>query len=138
MAEAYATFAARGKHCNSIAILEVTDPAGNRLPVPQADCKQVLDQKIADGVNELLQGVIERGTGTAGRHRPAGGGQDRHHQLRASRSGSSATRPTSPPPSGPATPARRQGGYPLRTVVIGGATTATSAVAACPDRSGSR
>ena len=74
MAEAYATFAARGMHCNSIAILEVTDPSGNRLPVPQADCKQVLDQDIADGINELLQGVIERGTGTrAAIGRPAAG-----------------------------------------------------------------
>jgi membrane peptidoglycan carboxypeptidase len=98
MAEAYATFAARGNHCNSIAILEVTDPSGNRLQVPGADCQQVLDQKIADGVNELLQGVIERGRPRA---RPA-------PPTRASRCGSSATRPTSPPPCGPATPARRR------------------------------
>ena len=74
MAEAYATFAARGLHCNSIPILEVTDPAGKRLPVPQANCKQALDQKIADGVNELLQGVITNGTGQrAAISRPAAG-----------------------------------------------------------------
>jgi membrane peptidoglycan carboxypeptidase len=74
MAEAYATFAARGTHCTSVAILEVTDPSGNRLPVPQADCQQVIDQNIADGINELLQGVIERGTGTrAAIDRPAAG-----------------------------------------------------------------
>ena len=74
MAEAYASFAARGMHCNAIAILEVTDPSGNRLPVPQADCNQAIDQDIADGVNELLQGVIERGTGTrAAIGRPAAG-----------------------------------------------------------------
>ena len=74
MAEAYATFAARGKHCNSVAILEVTDPGGNRLPVPAANCQQVLDQSIADGMNELLQGVIQRGTGTrAALSRPAAG-----------------------------------------------------------------
>ncbi len=74
MAEAYATFAARGMHCGSIAILEVTDPSGHRLPVPKADCSQVLDQKIADGVNELLQGVITNGTGRrAAIGRPAAG-----------------------------------------------------------------
>ena len=74
MAEAYASFAARGVHCQSIAILEVTDPSGNRLPVPQAGCKQAIDQDIADGINELLQGVIQRGTGArAAIGRPAAG-----------------------------------------------------------------
>jgi membrane peptidoglycan carboxypeptidase len=74
MAEAYATFAARGKHCTSVAILEVTDPSGNRLAVPQPNCEQVIDQDIADGMNELLQGVIERGTGArASIGRPAAG-----------------------------------------------------------------
>jgi membrane peptidoglycan carboxypeptidase len=74
MAEAYASFAARGMHCNSIAILEVTDPNGARLPVPQAGCEQVLDQDIADGVNQLLQGVMTRGTGVrAAIGRPAAG-----------------------------------------------------------------
>ena len=74
MAEAYATFAARGTHCTSVAILEITDPAGNRLSVPQADCEQAIDQNIADGMNELLQGVIERGTGArAAIGRPAAG-----------------------------------------------------------------
>lgn len=74
MAEAYATFAARGRHCNSIAILEVTDPAGQRLPVPDAGCEQVLDEDVADGMNELLQGVMTRGTGVrAAIGRPAAG-----------------------------------------------------------------
>ncbi len=42
--------------------------------MPQADCKQAIDQDIADGINELLQGVIERGTGTrAAIGRPAAG-----------------------------------------------------------------
>ena len=42
--------------------------------MPQANCKQVLDQKIADGVNELLQGVITNGTGQrAAIGRPAAG-----------------------------------------------------------------
>ena len=74
MAEAYATFAARGRHCNAIAILEVTDPDGNRLDVPSADCQRALNEDIADGINELLQGVMTRGTGArASIGRPAAG-----------------------------------------------------------------
>jgi membrane peptidoglycan carboxypeptidase len=63
MAEAYATFAARGEHCDAIAITGVVDAAGKHLPVPSADCKQVLDQKVADGMTQLLQGVMKFGTG---------------------------------------------------------------------------
>ncbi|MGH8940052.1 MAG: transglycosylase domain-containing protein, partial [Actinomycetes bacterium] len=74
MAEAYAGFAARGVHCNSIAILEVTDPAGERLAVPDAACQQAIDQDVADGMNELLQGVMTGGTGAGVQiGRPAGG-----------------------------------------------------------------
>jgi membrane peptidoglycan carboxypeptidase len=74
MAEAFATFAARGEHCNAIAITSVVDNQGRRLKVPQADCEQVLDQDIADGVNALLQGVMTAGTGRrAAIGRPAAG-----------------------------------------------------------------
>jgi membrane peptidoglycan carboxypeptidase len=67
MAEAYATFAARGVHCNAIAISGVIDSTGKNLPVPGADCSQALDQKVADGMNQLLQGVMTNGTGTRAR-----------------------------------------------------------------------
>jgi membrane peptidoglycan carboxypeptidase len=74
MAEAYATFAARGVHCNSVAILEVTDPTGKRLPVPDPACEQAIDPEIADGMNELLQGVMTQGTGVRAQiGRPAAG-----------------------------------------------------------------
>lgn len=74
MAEAYATFAARGVHCESVAITGVVDSTGKNLPVPQADCGQALEQRVADGMNQLLQGVIQRGTGRrAAIGRPAGG-----------------------------------------------------------------
>jgi membrane peptidoglycan carboxypeptidase len=63
MAEAYATFAARGEHCNAIAITSVVDSQRHRLKVPQADCQQVLDKDIADGMNALLQNVMTAGTG---------------------------------------------------------------------------
>jgi membrane peptidoglycan carboxypeptidase len=77
MAEAYATFAARGLHCTSVAISRVVDPSGQSLKVPPPDCSQVLDQKIADGVNELLVGVIDGNFPRTGAHlslgRPAAG-----------------------------------------------------------------
>jgi membrane peptidoglycan carboxypeptidase len=63
MAEAYATFAARGLHCNAVAISGVVDSAGKNLPVPGAKCSQVIEQKVADGMTQLLQGVMQFGTG---------------------------------------------------------------------------
>ena len=75
MAEAYATFAARGTHCSAVVIKRVVDPAGRKLKVPQAGCRKVIDPKIADGVNHLLQEVMINGTGTRARlnGRPSAG-----------------------------------------------------------------
>ena len=82
MAEAYATFAARGTHCNAIAITKVVDGAGQNLKVPSADCRPVIDEKIADGINELLQGVMTNGTGTRARiDRPSAGKTGTHERL---------------------------------------------------------
>lgn len=58
MAEAYATFAARGKHCDSVAITKVTDRNGKPLDIPRPGCQQVLDREVADAVNSVLEGVI--------------------------------------------------------------------------------
>ncbi|WP_405018311.1 penicillin-binding protein [Kitasatospora sp. NBC_00070] len=62
MANAYATFAARGKYCAPIALKSVVDTAGTQLKVPQANCTQVISQTTADGINTLLLGVTEKGT----------------------------------------------------------------------------
>ncbi len=59
MAEAYATFAARGKHCDAIAVTKVLDRKGNRVEIPGANCKQVLPPTVADGVNYALRGVVD-------------------------------------------------------------------------------
>ncbi len=59
MAEGYATFAARGVHCAAFAISTVLDRDGNSLAVPAHECAQVVDQKVADGVNAVLAGVID-------------------------------------------------------------------------------
>ncbi len=119
MAEAYATFAARGTHCSSIAILEMTDPTGARLPVPDARCEQVLEQKIADGINELLQGVITDGTGRrASIGRPAAGKTGTtNRRVSVWFVGYTPDLATAVWAGNPSPPA---GGYPLQNRVIGG------------------
>jgi membrane peptidoglycan carboxypeptidase len=119
MAEAYATFAARGNHCNAVPILEVTDPSGKRLPVPQAHCQQVLDPKIADGMNQLLQGVMTSGTGTrAAISRPSAGKtgttDNRYQVWFIGYTPDLATAVWAGNPSPP------KGGYPLSNISIGG------------------
>ena len=59
MAEAFATFGARGVHCDSIAITSVTTRSGQKLRVPPANCKRVLDADVADKVNDVLREVID-------------------------------------------------------------------------------
>ncbi|WP_344447828.1 penicillin-binding transpeptidase domain-containing protein, partial [Kitasatospora nipponensis] len=65
MANAYATFAARGKYCSPVAVKSVVNTAGTQLPVPQANCTQVISDTTADGINTLLLGVTEKGTGSS-------------------------------------------------------------------------
>ena len=61
MAEAYATFAARGKHCASRPVVSISDADGNvRKQYPEA-CEQVLKQSTADAINYVLRGVQEPG-----------------------------------------------------------------------------
>jgi membrane peptidoglycan carboxypeptidase len=76
MAEAYATFAARGLHCNPIIIDTITTQDGSQLAPPSADCKQVIPQDVADGVNKVLAYVMTNGTGAKAAtadHRPQAG-----------------------------------------------------------------
>lgn len=63
MAEAYATFANRGIHCNPIILQSVQTKDGADLEVPSADCKQVIKAEVADGVNYILKSVATQGTG---------------------------------------------------------------------------
>ncbi|WP_170177636.1 penicillin-binding protein [Thermomonospora umbrina] len=62
LAAAYAGFGARGRYCDPVAVTEVVAPDGKKLKLPKKACKQVLDQNIADQVNEILKGVLTRGT----------------------------------------------------------------------------
>jgi membrane peptidoglycan carboxypeptidase len=63
MAEAYATFAARGVHCNPIIVSKIINRNGKELEVPSADCKKVMEPEVADGVSKILKAVIDNGTG---------------------------------------------------------------------------
>ncbi|HEX3613404.1 MAG TPA: transglycosylase domain-containing protein [Sporichthyaceae bacterium] len=61
IADSYATFAARGVHCDPIAIESMIDAQGQQLPVPSANCKQTVPQKIADATVDILRSVMEPG-----------------------------------------------------------------------------
>jgi membrane peptidoglycan carboxypeptidase len=63
MAEAYATFAARGIHCNPVIVSKITTRGGKNLAVPDAKCRRVVDKDVADGVNKVLKSVVDKGTG---------------------------------------------------------------------------
>jgi membrane peptidoglycan carboxypeptidase len=61
MAEAYATFAARGLHCDSRPVTEVLDRDGRTIKRYRRQCDRVLDKPVADAVNDVLRGVQEPG-----------------------------------------------------------------------------
>lgn len=67
MAEAYATFANRGVHCDPIILQSATTKDGKDLAVPGANCEQVIDPGVADGVSYILQKVMSNGTGRPAR-----------------------------------------------------------------------
>lgn len=74
MANAFATFAARGVRCDPIAITKVVDRNGKPLDVPDAECNRVMPKGVADGVSHILQGVLDKGTAAgADISRPAAG-----------------------------------------------------------------
>ncbi|MFW6773334.1 transglycosylase domain-containing protein [Nocardioides sp. CPCC 205120] len=65
MAEAYATFAARGTHCSARPVTAIADAAGNVLKEYAPRCERVMQPETADAVNEVLSGVIDGGFASA-------------------------------------------------------------------------
>jgi membrane peptidoglycan carboxypeptidase len=63
VAEAYATFASGGKHCDPIIVSSITDGTGAKRDVPSANCKQVISKDVANAMNSLLSSVMTKGTG---------------------------------------------------------------------------
>jgi membrane peptidoglycan carboxypeptidase len=58
LADAYATFAARGLHCEARPVLSIDDSDGNQLKKYPAQCQQVIAAPVADAVNDVLRGVM--------------------------------------------------------------------------------
>ena len=74
MAGAYATFANNGWYSESTFIAQITDSQGQTILDNTPEPRQVLDPLATAYLNQMLQGVIDRGTGTAARlDRPAAG-----------------------------------------------------------------
>jgi membrane peptidoglycan carboxypeptidase len=69
MAEAYAMFAARGIHCESYAITRVLGRDGEALFEREPSCDRVMDERHADGVNDVLRGVVENPGGSGNQMR---------------------------------------------------------------------
>jgi len=65
MAEAYATFAARGQHCAALPVTAVEDASGTVLKEYAPQCEQVMQPETADAVSEVLSGVIDGGFASA-------------------------------------------------------------------------
>lgn len=61
MAAAYATFAARGVHCEPRPVRVVRNIDGEPLARYRKDCDRVLPTRVADTVNDILRGVQEPG-----------------------------------------------------------------------------
>ena len=61
MAEANATFAARGVHCSSNPLTQIRTADGGILATSRPQCQQVLPRHVADAVNDVLRGVQEPG-----------------------------------------------------------------------------
>jgi len=66
MAVSYATFAARGVHCDPIIVSGITSRDGKTIATQSANCKQVMRPEVADGVNYVLQAVMQPGGTGAG------------------------------------------------------------------------
>jgi membrane peptidoglycan carboxypeptidase len=65
LANAYATVAAHGMHCDPMAITRVTDSEGNSIRVPRSECEQVLEPGLADTITDILNGVLTKPGATA-------------------------------------------------------------------------
>jgi membrane peptidoglycan carboxypeptidase len=63
LANAFATFANDGRYCVPIALTEVTDVNGGKLPAQTGECRPAVKPEVARGVNAVLQDVLKVGSG---------------------------------------------------------------------------
>ncbi len=67
VANAYATFASGGIHCDPVIVSKITDDTGKDRAVPGADCKRVISTDVASTMDSLLSSVVTNGTGARAR-----------------------------------------------------------------------
>ncbi|HEY8700594.1 MAG TPA: transglycosylase domain-containing protein [Arthrobacter sp.] len=63
LANAFATFANDGRYCAPIALTDVTDVNGGKLPAQAGDCHPAVKPEVARAVNAVLQDVLKVGSG---------------------------------------------------------------------------
>ena len=63
LANAFATFANDGTYCEPVAIVAVTDSAGQQFPAQTTSCREAIKPDVARGVNSVLQDVLKKGSG---------------------------------------------------------------------------
>jgi membrane peptidoglycan carboxypeptidase len=63
MAAAYAVPASGGTYCAPVVLTTIVNASGQKLPVPSAGCHRAIPERVAQGVNYILQGVLTSGTG---------------------------------------------------------------------------
>ncbi|HEX3931366.1 MAG TPA: transglycosylase domain-containing protein [Nocardioides sp.] len=61
LADAYATWAARGLYCAPRPVTSIDDSDGHQLKTYPEQCKQVVAAPVADAVNSVLEGVMAPG-----------------------------------------------------------------------------
>ena len=66
LSNAYATFAARGMYCSPQIITAIASTKGKAIPTPGPSCHRALSPSVADGVNYVLNKVMQQG-GTGGK-----------------------------------------------------------------------
>jgi membrane peptidoglycan carboxypeptidase len=59
LAESYATFAARGLHCDARAITSIKTRDGTSVEVPRPVCEQAVKPEVADAVNDVMESVVQ-------------------------------------------------------------------------------
>ncbi len=67
MAEAMATFAAGGIHCDAHVVSAITTADGKPLATPDGNCQRTVDELTAAKTNQILMGVSTDGTGRPAR-----------------------------------------------------------------------
>lgn len=62
MAEAYATFASGGIHCDPRIVATITTASGDKLTPRSAHCKRVISADVAAAMDKILSGVLDGGS----------------------------------------------------------------------------